>query len=114
MVRYVWFSEVICANQNTNNYEKKQSIKIRDHNDKLLETTYKIREYFDEYHIENLRSAVHKLFTCASDGKKWEVVSDEISLNELIKILKELMEDGFQTLIYSRRKELYIIPVEKS
>lgn len=75
-----------------------QQQKFKDHNDILLETTYKIREYFDEYHIENLRSAVHKLFTCASDGKRWEVKAGEISLNELIKILKELMEDGFQTL----------------
>lgn len=75
-----------------------QQQKFKDHNDILLETTYKIREYFDEYHIENLRSAVHKLFTCAADGKKWEVKAGEISLNELIKILKELMEDGFQTL----------------
>lgn len=75
-----------------------QQQKFKDHNDILLETTYKIREYFDEYHIENLRSAVHKLFTCAADGKKWEVKAGEISLNELIKILKELIEDGFQTL----------------
>lgn len=75
-----------------------QQQKFKDHNDILLETTYKIREHFDEYHIENLRSAVHKLFTCAADGKKWEVKSDEISLNGLINILKELMEDGFQTL----------------
>lgn len=72
--------------------------KFKSQNDRLLETTYKIREYFDEYHIENLRSAVYKLFTCASDGKKWESKEDEIKLKEIINILKELMEDGFQTL----------------
>lgn len=75
-----------------------QQQKFQVHNDILLQTTYKIREYFDEFHIENLRSAVHKLFTCAADGKKWEVNAGEISLNKLINILKELMEDGFQTL----------------
>ncbi len=75
-----------------------QQQRFREHNDILLETTYKIREYFDEYHIENLRSAVHKLFTCAADGKKWEEKSGEITLNELITTLKELIEDGFQTL----------------
>lgn len=78
--------------------ERAHQQKFKEHNENLLDTTYKIREYFDQYHIENLRSAVHKLFNCAMDGKKWEDKSAEIKLKDIVNILKELIEDGFQTL----------------